>query len=614
MVWIAPQPDTEPSPMRNLVEILLCGIAMLPLQAADPKIGPEYTADGRLKFPEHYREWMYLSSGVGMTYGPIAEQGQWGPPMFDNIFVNPEAYRAFQETGHWPDKTILVMEARQSESHASINNGGHFQTDIVGVEAEVKDSSTPEGPWNFYGFEVVSGKPVESAKAVSHKASCYTCHGVKTAVENTFVQFYPPLYDVAERKGTLNPGFEKLAITPRKLFDLIRLGGWNKGQAALEDAAKRAPDASVMNVELQNLLAYDLMGNGNVGDAVGLLEWTAARNPTSANTQGSLADAYERLGLPEVARMATERFQKLMPDAKALMPARRDRLVKAAEDRLKRIPPSPAGHPPPIEWHGGGPSVSPDGMYIAFSGERAGVPTILTVRVDGSSETQLTQGKERRSPPAWDRRGNQVVFATWADGKSTIYGMDVDGKNQRQLGIVPARQPSISPDGKRVVYSNRRIYVASVDGSDERPLTEGATLEGGAVWSPDGTRIAFVRKNADHMNDLWVMNADGSAQRQLTHIPVEEGQAEMPAWSADGRKIAIQVGVYTIPKEVAHIWIVDAARGDARKLAAHTGNYLDETPSWFPDGKHLAFQSNRTGRMEVWMMGVDGTGSRQVTR
>ncbi len=64
----------------------------------------------------------------------------------------------------------------------------------------------------------------------------------------------------------------------------------------------------------------------------------------------------------------------------------------------------------------------------------------------------------------------------------------------------------------------------------------------------------------------------------------------------------------------AHIWLVDAATGTARKLAAHDAPYLDETPSFFPDGRRIAFQSNRTGRMEVWVMNVDGSGARQITR
>jgi len=108
------------------------------------------------------------------------------------------------------------------------------------------------------------------------------------------------------------------------------------------------------------------------------------------------------------------------------------------------------------------------------------------------------------------------------------------------------------------------------------------------------------------------MNADGSDRRQVTHIPAEEGGAQWPGWSPDGSQLVIQVNSRT-KKGSAHIWIVNVATGEARKLAAHDQAYLDETPSWFPDGKRVAFQSNRSGRMEVWAMNVDGSRQRQVT-
>src|SRR5450756_50424 len=71
--------------------------------------GPEYTAAGELKFPDNYREWVYLSSGFDMSYNPAMRMGHH---MFDNVFVNPESYRQFVLTGTWPDKTLMVLEAR----------------------------------------------------------------------------------------------------------------------------------------------------------------------------------------------------------------------------------------------------------------------------------------------------------------------------------------------------------------------------------------------------------------------------------------------------------------------------------------------------------------------
>ena len=72
----------------------------------------EYTADAQLKFPEHYREWVYLTAGFDMSYSPDAMQ--MNHHMFDNVFVNPEAYKVFAETGTWPDKTMFVLEVRSS--------------------------------------------------------------------------------------------------------------------------------------------------------------------------------------------------------------------------------------------------------------------------------------------------------------------------------------------------------------------------------------------------------------------------------------------------------------------------------------------------------------------
>ena len=75
------------------------------------KNAPSYTADGKLKFPSEYREWVYLTSGIDMSYTQQSGMGGSGS-MFDNVFVNPEAYQAFLATGTWPDKTVMVLEAR----------------------------------------------------------------------------------------------------------------------------------------------------------------------------------------------------------------------------------------------------------------------------------------------------------------------------------------------------------------------------------------------------------------------------------------------------------------------------------------------------------------------
>jgi hypothetical protein len=164
-------------------------------QSAPASVGPKFTADGSLVFPENYREWVWLSSGLGMTYGPNATPPQ--NPIFDNVFVTPEAYRSFLRTGNWPDQTMFVLELRSSQSEGSINKGGRFQGGVRAVEVEVKDEKRFPGKWGFFDFP--AGSSV--AKKLPESASCYSCHAQNGAVDNTFVQFYPTLVEIAKAKG-----------------------------------------------------------------------------------------------------------------------------------------------------------------------------------------------------------------------------------------------------------------------------------------------------------------------------------------------------------------------------------------------------------------------------
>jgi hypothetical protein len=164
---------------------------------------PSYTTEGRLQPPLDYREWVYLTSGIDMSYSPKPEMA--GHSMFDNVFVNPVSYREFVKTGTWPDKTVMVLEIRGAESKGSINKSGHYQGEqIMGFEVHVKDEARTPGKWAFYEFDNES--PTEM---LPREASCYSCHEQHGAVATTFVQFYPTLLSVAKKKQTLSAGYLK---------------------------------------------------------------------------------------------------------------------------------------------------------------------------------------------------------------------------------------------------------------------------------------------------------------------------------------------------------------------------------------------------------------------
>ena len=155
-------------------------------------VAQQYTKENELVLPPDYREWIFLSSGIGMTYSGNASQN----PAFENVFVNPEAYRQFLKTGTWPDHTVMLLEIRLSESRVSINKDGRVQTNVRAIEAHVKDSS--RGGWAFYGFQ----NGADKGKLFPKTADCYSCHQQNGATDSTFVQFYPTLIETSKNKGT----------------------------------------------------------------------------------------------------------------------------------------------------------------------------------------------------------------------------------------------------------------------------------------------------------------------------------------------------------------------------------------------------------------------------
>jgi len=192
-------------PTTLMVLALVCLCPGLRAQQAQPD-EPRFTSDGQLQRPENYREWIYLSSGLGMTYAANATAVSAAHPRFDNVFVRRQAYKDFLATGAWPDKTMFVLEVRSSASNGSINKGGHYQDEIVGMEVHLKDEARfPATKWAFFEF----GTSARTAKALPPDSNCQTCHSMNGAVDQTFVQFYPTLISTAKAKGTFKLSGEK---------------------------------------------------------------------------------------------------------------------------------------------------------------------------------------------------------------------------------------------------------------------------------------------------------------------------------------------------------------------------------------------------------------------
>ena len=288
---------------------------------------PKYTKDGKLLRP-NYREWVYLSSGLGMNYGPTAA-GASAAPAFTNVYVNPESYREFQKTGKWPDKTMFALEIYGSATHSNPNKQGYFQDSFMGMEMNVKDSAFPEG-WRFFNFDGES----REGTAIPKEAACMTCHTKSAAVENSFGQFYPTVLKVALEKGTIKPGV-RIPLSGNRFAELIEQKGWAEAKKAYEQE-KKSEDFALTEPVL-NQTGYHLLSMGDQKTALAIFELVTQEHPQSANAWDSLADGYLAVDRKEDAKRATQTELTLLTNAKGIPEMQKQRLEKAAKERLSKL-------------------------------------------------------------------------------------------------------------------------------------------------------------------------------------------------------------------------------------------------------------------------------------
>ena len=266
--------------------------------------------------------------------------------------------------------------------------------------------------------------------------------------------------------------------------------------------------------------------------------------------------------------------------------------------------------------------VSPGSGQIAFVSGRDGNNEIYVMNADGSSPINLTHDPASDVQPAWSPDGSKIAFTSFRDGNDEIYVMNADGSGLLNLTNTPANDgwPVWSPDGSRIAFISDRdgtwkYYVMNSDGSRVSPTVPAGGLYPPPIgplypliWSPDGTRIAYVQfvscgpRCIPPYAYIWVASADGSGAMQLTN-----GRADaQPAWSPDGTRLAFRSlrGAYQIA-------VMNSDGSGQVSLTDSTGN--DQAPIWSPDGSKITFSSRRTGNAEVYVMNADGSALRRLT-
>ncbi|HSY59112.1 MAG TPA: hypothetical protein VK795_06095, partial [Terriglobales bacterium] len=259
---------------------------------------------------------------------------------------------------------------------------------------------------------------------------------------------------------------------------------------------------------------------------------------------------------------------------------------------------------------GGLPGVSQ--TQIAYVSTKTGNKEIWAMDYDGANQHQLTHLKSVALTPRWSPDATRIAFTCFVPFPqicifSTVSNRIISFPRFKGTNSSPAW----SPDGRQIAFMSSQngdpdIYVCDADGSHLQRITFTAGVSTSPAWNPKtGKQIVFV---SDRGGDpvLYLANSDGTSVQKL-EMP-DMGYVVDPSWSPNGQLLAF---CWRRPSGNFDIYVMDIVSRQLVELTRDEGR--NERPSWAPDGRHLVFESTRTGKRQIWSMLADGSQPRELT-
>jgi TolB protein len=255
-----------------------------------------------------------------------------------------------------------------------------------------------------------------------------------------------------------------------------------------------------------------------------------------------------------------------------------------------------------------------DGEQARGTVEQRSIKEIYIADYDGESQRRVTVNRSLAINPSWASDGRAIAYTSYRRGYPDIYVSYIyQGKMDQPAGgtdTIHNFLPAFSPDGGRLAFmtnrdGNMEIYSVNRDGSNLRRVTRHPGNDSTPTWSPAGNQIAFTSDRSGSPQ-IYIVDADGLGQpRRIT----SESWADRATWSPAPYNEIAYAG-RTGPG--FDIKIFSLEQGQIRTITDGTGS--NESPSWAPNGRHLAFASTRAGRTHIFTIARDGNDLRQVTR
>jgi TolB protein len=255
---------------------------------------------------------------------------------------------------------------------------------------------------------------------------------------------------------------------------------------------------------------------------------------------------------------------------------------------------------------------------IAFISTRTNFKEVWLMDYDGASQRPVTSLRSIALTPRWSPDATRIAFTCYARSASGTTSAQIcvhSLETGKPVAFVRYRgtnsAPAWAPDSSKIIFMSSmhgdpELFMIDITGTNLKRITYSAGADTSPAWNPKtGQTIAFVSDRSG-IPQLYMMNADGSNVEKV-QLP-DMGYVIDPAWSPNGQLLAFS---WRRPNGNYDIYVMDVASRQLVELTRDAGR--NERPSWAPDGRHLVFESTRTGSRQIWTMLADGSQPRQLT-